>query len=177
MGAVTKRVNVYAKFPVRSVDPVIHGVKKNTDMTISDILKCLCRGARVEEILPDGKTVNLNMNNYYTDNTTKIVASIHTEQKSTPVISDNEVVTHEEDVVKIEDTTVVQEELAVEEEVPEAPIEAQVVETETLETEEDAKVEEDVEENATPETEAEPTVAGVNATNNTSSKKNNKKKK
>lgn len=75
MPSMTKRVNVYAQVAVRNVTPPIYGTCKNIVMTTGDILKCLCKRARVEEILPDGKTIRLNMSNYYTDNGAGLDAS------------------------------------------------------------------------------------------------------
>lgn len=75
MPSMTKRVNVYAQVAVRNVTPPIHGTCKDIVMTTGDILKCLCKRARVEEIMPDGKIVRLNMSNYYTDNGAGLDAS------------------------------------------------------------------------------------------------------
>ena len=108
MPSMTKRVNVYAQVAVRNVTPPIYGTCKDIVMTTGDILKCLCKRARVEEILPDGKLVRLNMRNYYTDNGAGLNAS-----KS---------VTKE--AVKVENTARFK--------VPVAP-KAQVVETKTVE--------------------------------------------
>lgn len=68
MPAMTKRVNVRTTVPVRTIIPPLSGSKKNTIMSCSDILKCLCRRAIVDEILPDGRTVRLTMDNYCKDN-------------------------------------------------------------------------------------------------------------
>lgn len=75
MPSMTKRVNVYAQVAVRNVTPPIHGTCKDIIMTTGDILKCLCKRARVEEIMPDGSIVRLNMRNYYTDNGAGLDAS------------------------------------------------------------------------------------------------------
>lgn len=75
MPSMTKRVNVYAQVAVRNVTPPICGTCKDIIMTTGDILKCLCKRARVEEILPNGKTIRLNMSNYYTDNGAGLDAS------------------------------------------------------------------------------------------------------
>lgn len=68
MAAMTKRVNINAPVAIRNITPPIYGVCKNVIMSTGDILKCLCKRAIVDEILPDGSTVRLNMRNYYTDN-------------------------------------------------------------------------------------------------------------
>lgn len=68
MPAMTKRVNINTPVAIKTITPPIYGTCKNVIMTTGDILKCLCRRAIVEEILPDGSTIRLNMRNYYTDN-------------------------------------------------------------------------------------------------------------
>ncbi len=68
MSMMTKLVNVNACVSVRNTNPPIYGVHTNIVMSTGDILKCLCRRAIVDEILPDGSTVRLTMRNYYTDN-------------------------------------------------------------------------------------------------------------
>lgn len=202
MGVVTKRVNIDARFPVRSISPVIHGVKKDTIMTSSDILKCLCRRARVEEILPNGTTVLLNMNNYYTDNgagldaehivvkeDNHIVPPVHEEHSVDDSIVENTNIENSTTEEVVDETSIEEESYEdVINEVPEAPIEAQVVETktddevkcevETEETTEDSTAEvetESIVEDGITEVEAEPIAAGVNAEN--AHKKNNNKKK
>ena len=68
MPAITKRVNINAPVAIKTIEPPIYGYRDNVIMRSSDILKCLCKRAIVDEILPNGKTVRLNMTNYYTDN-------------------------------------------------------------------------------------------------------------
>ncbi|MCM1236083.1 MAG: hypothetical protein NC489_38855 [Ruminococcus flavefaciens] len=68
MPSMSKRVNIRTTVAVRTTNPPICGTKKNTIMSTSDILKCLCRRAVVEEILPNGSTIRLNMSNYNRDN-------------------------------------------------------------------------------------------------------------
>lgn len=68
MAAMTKIVNIRTRVAVRNVNPPICGTVKGIVMTTGDILKCLCKRAQVEEVLPDGTTVKLNMSNYYIDN-------------------------------------------------------------------------------------------------------------
>lgn len=65
---MTKKVNINAPIAVRTVTPPIYGTVKGIFMTTGDILKCLCKRARIEEILPNGNLVNLTMKNYFTDN-------------------------------------------------------------------------------------------------------------
>lgn len=63
-----KTVNVNATIPIRDITPPMRGVYTNIKMTISDILKCLCRRAIVEEVLADGTTVRLTMKNFRDNN-------------------------------------------------------------------------------------------------------------
>ena len=124
MPAMTKLVNVRATTAVRNIDPPIYGTVKNIIMTTGDILKCLCKRAQVEEILPDGTTVKLNMKNYFTDNgagmfakkpvdSSKVVnkvpdAPADTEAKA-PVVETNELTFNEEEIdssaTSVADTT------------------------------------------------------------------------
>lgn len=76
MAAMTKRVNINAPIAIRNITPPIYGVCKNVIMSTGDILKCLCKRAIVDEILPDGSTIRLNMRNYYTDNGAGLDASV-----------------------------------------------------------------------------------------------------
>ena len=68
MPTMTKRVNINAPVAIRTITPPIYGRVSNIVMTTGDILKCICKRAVVDEILPDGSTVRLTMKNYYTDN-------------------------------------------------------------------------------------------------------------
>lgn len=122
MPAMTKRVNIRANVAVRNVNPPIHGTCNDVIMTTGDILKCLCKRAHVEEILPNGTTVTLNMKNYFTDNGAGLFV-----KKDKPV-------TEKKPEPK---------------KAPEAPTEAQVVETA------DEKKEEKPEESVTPPAEPE----------------------
>lgn len=64
-----KRVNVYAPIPVTTLKYPIAGSVRNVMMDVNDIRLCLCGKAKVEEILPSGKTVRLGFNNYDKENT------------------------------------------------------------------------------------------------------------
>ena len=77
MPMMTKLVNINAPIAIRNIKPPIYGVCNNVVMTTGDILKCLCKRAIIDEILPDGSTVRLTMKNYYTDNGAGLDASIH----------------------------------------------------------------------------------------------------
>ena len=64
-----KRVNVHAPIPVTTLKYPIAGSVRNVMMDVADIRLCLCGKAKVEEILPSGKTVRLGFNNYDKENT------------------------------------------------------------------------------------------------------------
>lgn len=68
-----KRVNIFPRRPITTVIPPIRVPVYNVSKEIKDIRACIMAGARVEEILSDGTTVNLNMGNYSTDNEPKII--------------------------------------------------------------------------------------------------------
>ena len=44
----TKRVNIVAHVAIRNITPPIYGTLKDVVMTTGDILKCLCKRAKVE---------------------------------------------------------------------------------------------------------------------------------
>lgn len=68
MNTMTKLVNIKAPIAIRTVTPPIYGEYEKIIMTTGDILKCLCRRAIVDEVLPDGSTIRLNIRNYCIDN-------------------------------------------------------------------------------------------------------------
>lgn len=76
MSNMTKYVRIRTQVAVRNVNPPICGTYEGI-MTTGDILKCICKRAIVHEILPDGKTVRLNMSNYYIDNGAGLNAEVH----------------------------------------------------------------------------------------------------
>lgn len=76
MSNMTKYVRIKTQVAVRNVNPPICGTYEGI-MTTGDILKCICKRAIVHEILPDGKTVRLNMSNYYIDNGAGLNAEVH----------------------------------------------------------------------------------------------------
>lgn len=65
---MTKKVNVVARIPIRTVTPPMHGIYNGIAMTPANILKCLNHRAVVHEILSDGTKVLLTGKNYNTDN-------------------------------------------------------------------------------------------------------------
>lgn len=75
---MTKRVNIYPSTPILSVIPIIRGVVKSATKDTDTIRKCIIARAKVEEILPDGTCIVLDLNNYNKDNTFKEEAPVET---------------------------------------------------------------------------------------------------
>ncbi len=65
---MTKKVNINAKIPVRTIVPPIYGIMNGVSMSPANIFKCLNHRAIIDEVLSDGSTVRLTMKNYNTDN-------------------------------------------------------------------------------------------------------------
>ena len=65
---MVKKVNIIARLPVRTLYPPIHGTYECINLSPTNILKCLLHKAYVEEVLEDGSTLELNMQNYNTVN-------------------------------------------------------------------------------------------------------------
>lgn len=63
INVLTKRVNVIPQVPFMIKEP-INTPLYNVEMSIGDIELCLLRRAIVEEILPNGKTCFLTLNNF-----------------------------------------------------------------------------------------------------------------
>jgi len=63
-----KRVNIYPRGAITTLIPPIRMPIHKVTKKIKDIRLALLAGARVEEILPDGRTISLNINNYDKDN-------------------------------------------------------------------------------------------------------------
>lgn len=64
MNKLTKVVNIYPSMPITGVNPPIRSAVKRVTKSVSEIRTCLMARAIVEEILPDGKIVRLNIGNY-----------------------------------------------------------------------------------------------------------------
>ena len=64
----TKKVNIYPSTPIVSVTPPIRTTVKGATKKIETIRKCIIARAKVEEILPTGDTVILDLSNYDKDN-------------------------------------------------------------------------------------------------------------
>lgn len=67
-----KRVNIYPNTPITSVNPPIRCVTLNSTKNIGVIRNCILAGAKVEEVLPTGEIIELNINNYDKDNSITI---------------------------------------------------------------------------------------------------------
>ena len=125
MPAMTKRVNINAKVPVRDIKPPIYGTLNNIVMSTGNILKCLCKRAIVDEILPDGSTVRLTMKNYYTDNGAGLTAAPNPTKKKAAAKTAKSVKVHKpepvvenskgEELKPVEESTVVEPEPTAEE--------------------------------------------------------------
>lgn len=61
---MNKIVNVYPTVPVYSLRVPVVGTILNAELSVGDILVCIYARAKVEEVLPSGKKVILNLNNY-----------------------------------------------------------------------------------------------------------------
>ncbi len=68
-----KIVNIEPTLPITTVVPAIFNPVYNCDMSVGDILNCICAKAKVTEVLKDGSLVRLNLTNYNKVNETKTV--------------------------------------------------------------------------------------------------------
>ena len=142
-----KTVNVFTSRVIRSLKGVpirsnMRGIKLDTD----DILTCITNKAKVEEILPNGKTILLNLANY---NTVNYEAPA---EKQTPKMEEPKV----EEQPKVEEAPVVEETPAEE---AAAPAEEAVVEEAAVEIAEVVDTEADPAEEVSEEAPVEETVA------------------
>lgn len=194
MAPMTKRVNVVTRIAVRNVTPPISGSYKNIVMSTSDILKLLCKRASVEEVLPDGRTVKLNMRNYYLDNGAGLDAYagvnmddkyndnkdskkgrgplVHTPKKVTPLTKPEpalEVITEPSPLTIIEDEHIIANQSA------DIVDTEEVIEVSDNNQEEENEIEEEVDAEESVEESTDETVA--QPTNNTTSNSYHKKKK
>lgn len=60
----TKVVNIYPSMPITGVNPPIRSTVKRVTKSIDEIRTCLMARAVVEEILPSGEIIRLNIGNY-----------------------------------------------------------------------------------------------------------------
>lgn len=68
-----KKVNIYPRKPITNVVPPIRCVCYNVTKPIGIIETCLLNSATVEEILPSGEIIELNLSNYDKDNSIPVV--------------------------------------------------------------------------------------------------------
>lgn len=59
-----KKVNVYPVLPILTIRNAIYHTALNIDLSVGDIRNCIYARAKVEEILPDGSLLVLNLKNY-----------------------------------------------------------------------------------------------------------------
>lgn len=76
---MTKKVNIVAPIPIRTVNPTIFGRYEGITMTPANILKCLIGRATVHEVLSDGSLVKLTDRNYNKVNTPPVKYPEHKE--------------------------------------------------------------------------------------------------
>lgn len=62
-----KKCQIHAVFPITCFSvPIVGHTELN--LTTDEIYQCLCAKAEVAEVLPNGKTINLDFSNYNKDN-------------------------------------------------------------------------------------------------------------
>ena len=79
---LVKTVNIKANIPVRDVTPPVYGVREGIKMTASDILKCLCKRAIIDQVLSDGSTVRLTTKNFREDFEGQLQAKLAAEKEA-----------------------------------------------------------------------------------------------
>ena len=105
----TKKVNIYPSTPIVSVTPPIRTTVKGATKKIETIRKCIIARAKVEEILPTGDTVILDLSNYDKDNRFNTESKMDIpETPADPIVPDAPVVEEpvKEEPVKEEETVV-----------------------------------------------------------------------
>lgn len=69
---INKKVNIFPTGAILTVNPPIRTITRNVTKSTAEIRKCILARATVEEILPGGKTITLNLTNYDKDNTIQV---------------------------------------------------------------------------------------------------------
>ena len=64
----TKKVDITPRGAITSVNPPIRMPMHNVTKSVKDIRRCILAGAKVEEVLPGGGRLLLNISNYDIDN-------------------------------------------------------------------------------------------------------------
>lgn len=80
---MNKVVNIYPSMAILGVNPPIRTTQVKVTKSTSEIRACIIARAIVDEILPNGKTIRLNLNNYNKDN---VAIYCKPEPKVTPAI-------------------------------------------------------------------------------------------
>lgn len=81
-----KTVNIFPKFPVIGVNPPIRTAVRKVTKSTAEIRTCIIARAIVEEILEDGSTVILDLNNFDKDNSNTVAEEpIAEPEEPTPV--------------------------------------------------------------------------------------------
>ncbi len=116
-----KKCQIHASFPITCFEVPIVGFTE-LNLTTDEIYKCLCSKAEILEVLPNGKTINLDFTNYNKDNFVKekpkVEESSKEEKDENPVKED--IVEEQEEVINIEDTVEIEEDtVEVEEDIEE----------------------------------------------------------
>lgn len=65
---MNKVVNIYPSMAILGVNPPIRTTQVKVTKSTSEIRACIIARATVDEVLPNGKTIRLNLNNYNKDN-------------------------------------------------------------------------------------------------------------
>lgn len=114
-----KTVNIQSRDVLYVLTPPMAGIVNNVQMELADIRMCLVKGADVEEVLKDGTTIKLDLDNYRKDF----------------------YVAEEKKEIKIEEKIEVKESIEIKEVVEEAPVEEVKEEEPTEEIKEEVKEE------------------------------------
>lgn len=100
---MNKKVNIYPTKTIFALNPPIRSAVTNVTKPVEDIRACLIARAKVEEILPNGEKVNLNLTNFDKDNSkTEPVTVAPVEALSEPVIEEVPVVKEVPEVEEVE---------------------------------------------------------------------------
>ena len=103
---MNKKVNIYPKNPITSVNPTIRTTTLRVTKPVEDIRKCIIARAIVDEVLEDGSIVRLTLSNYDKDNSKTKIEKVAEQVK--PVVED--IKEREEIVVEETETEEVVEE-------------------------------------------------------------------
>jgi len=168
---MVKKVNIFARIPIRTVTPNLYGKHEGLMMSPGNILKCIIHKAVVDEVLNDGSTIRLTMKNYNLDNNALLGAKTEPKLANTvrsaidendPATSTTRIEKNNPEEVKNEEETDKGTDMSVTE--PNTkPVEEPEKEETPVETVNEAPVEETVEEH-TEETEVQETVTGSEKT-------------